>query len=60
VLTADELDGTAAGYKRVAGFDRDPLNARDRSFRGHDRVDWIDPGARLDRRLTPGDHFLLV
>jgi 2-polyprenyl-6-methoxyphenol hydroxylase-like FAD-dependent oxidoreductase len=28
VLTADELDGTAAGYKRVAGFDRDSLNAR--------------------------------
>ena len=28
VLTADELDGTAAGYKRVAGFDRDALNAR--------------------------------
>jgi hypothetical protein len=27
VLTADELDGTAAAYKRV-GFDRDALNAR--------------------------------
>jgi 5-methylphenazine-1-carboxylate 1-monooxygenase len=28
VLTALELDGTASGYKRVAGFDRDELNAR--------------------------------
>jgi 5-methylphenazine-1-carboxylate 1-monooxygenase len=28
VLTAAELEGTAAGYKRVAGFDRDALNAR--------------------------------
>jgi 5-methylphenazine-1-carboxylate 1-monooxygenase len=39
VLTADELDGTAAGYKRVAGFYRDALNARDRSFRGNDSAD---------------------
>ena len=28
VLTAAELDGTAAGYKRIAGFDKDALNAR--------------------------------
>jgi len=28
VLTPEELDGTAARYKRVAGFDRDELNAR--------------------------------
>jgi 5-methylphenazine-1-carboxylate 1-monooxygenase len=29
VLTPEELDGTAAAYKRVAGFDRDELNARE-------------------------------
>jgi 2-polyprenyl-6-methoxyphenol hydroxylase-like FAD-dependent oxidoreductase len=29
VLTAEELEGTAAGYKRIAGFDRDALNARE-------------------------------
>ena len=28
VLTPDELEGTAAAYKNVAGFDRDALNAR--------------------------------
>jgi len=28
VLTAEELEGTAAAYKQVAGFDRDALNAR--------------------------------
>jgi 5-methylphenazine-1-carboxylate 1-monooxygenase len=28
VLTAEELEGTAASYKRLAGFDRDALNAR--------------------------------
>ncbi len=28
VLTTEELNGTATGYKRVAGFDRDELNAR--------------------------------
>lgn len=28
VLTAAELEGTAAGYKRIAGFDKDALNAR--------------------------------
>jgi 2-polyprenyl-6-methoxyphenol hydroxylase-like FAD-dependent oxidoreductase len=28
VLTAAELEGTAAGYRRLAGFDRDALNAR--------------------------------
>ena len=27
-LTPDELYGTADGYKRIAGFDRDALNAR--------------------------------
>jgi len=28
VLTTEELEGTAAGYKRIAGFDKDVLNAR--------------------------------
>jgi hypothetical protein len=28
VLTAVELDQTASEYKRLAGFDRDALNAR--------------------------------
>jgi 5-methylphenazine-1-carboxylate 1-monooxygenase len=28
VLTQPEREATAAGYKRVAGFDRDALNAR--------------------------------
>jgi 2-polyprenyl-6-methoxyphenol hydroxylase-like FAD-dependent oxidoreductase len=28
VLTAQELDNTAASYKQMAGFDRDALNAR--------------------------------
>ena len=28
VLSAGELEGTADGYKRLAGFDRDALNAR--------------------------------
>jgi 2-polyprenyl-6-methoxyphenol hydroxylase-like FAD-dependent oxidoreductase len=28
VLSAAELEGTASGYKQVAGFDRDALNAR--------------------------------
>jgi 5-methylphenazine-1-carboxylate 1-monooxygenase len=28
VLTPEELEGTAAGYKRIAGFDRDALNVR--------------------------------
>jgi 2-polyprenyl-6-methoxyphenol hydroxylase-like FAD-dependent oxidoreductase len=28
VLTPAELEGTAAGYKRIAGFDKDALNAR--------------------------------
>jgi 2-polyprenyl-6-methoxyphenol hydroxylase-like FAD-dependent oxidoreductase len=28
VLTAAELEGTAAGYKQIAGFDKDALNAR--------------------------------
>jgi 5-methylphenazine-1-carboxylate 1-monooxygenase len=28
VLTPEELEGTAAGYRRIAGFDRDALNAR--------------------------------
>ncbi len=28
VLTQDELEGTAAAYKRVAGFDKDALNGR--------------------------------
>jgi 2-polyprenyl-6-methoxyphenol hydroxylase-like FAD-dependent oxidoreductase len=28
VLSAAELEGTAAAYKRVAGFDREALNAR--------------------------------
>jgi 2-polyprenyl-6-methoxyphenol hydroxylase-like FAD-dependent oxidoreductase len=28
VLTPAELEGTADGYKRIAGFDRDALNAR--------------------------------
>lgn len=28
VLTAEELEGTAAGYKRIAGFDVEALNAR--------------------------------
>ena len=28
VLTPAELEETAAGYKRIAGFDRDALNAR--------------------------------
>ena len=29
VLTPAELKETAAGYKRIAGFDREALNARD-------------------------------
>jgi len=29
VLTADELEGTASAYKRLAGFDRESLNTRD-------------------------------
>lgn len=29
VLSAAELEGTAAAYKRLAGFDKDALNARD-------------------------------
>ena len=29
VLTPSELEGTAANYKRLAGFDRDALNARE-------------------------------
>jgi 2-polyprenyl-6-methoxyphenol hydroxylase-like FAD-dependent oxidoreductase len=29
VLTPEELEGTAAGYKRIAGFDKDALNARE-------------------------------
>ena len=29
VLTADELEGTASAYKRLAGFDRKSLNTRD-------------------------------
>jgi 2-polyprenyl-6-methoxyphenol hydroxylase-like FAD-dependent oxidoreductase len=28
VLTREELEGTAAGYKQIAGFDKDALNAR--------------------------------
>jgi 2-polyprenyl-6-methoxyphenol hydroxylase-like FAD-dependent oxidoreductase len=28
VLTAQELDGTAAAYKQIAGFDKDALNTR--------------------------------
>jgi 2-polyprenyl-6-methoxyphenol hydroxylase-like FAD-dependent oxidoreductase len=28
VLTAAELEGTAAGYKQIAGFDKDALNTR--------------------------------
>jgi 2-polyprenyl-6-methoxyphenol hydroxylase-like FAD-dependent oxidoreductase len=28
VLTPAELEGTATGYKRIAGFDKDALNAR--------------------------------
>ena len=28
VLSAEELEATAAGYKRIAGFDKDALNAR--------------------------------
>ena len=28
VLTPEELEGTAAGYKQIAGFDRDALNSR--------------------------------
>ena len=28
MLTAEELEGTAAGYKQIAGFDKDALNAR--------------------------------
>jgi 5-methylphenazine-1-carboxylate 1-monooxygenase len=28
VLSPAELEGTAAGYKRIAGFDKDALNAR--------------------------------
>lgn len=28
ILTAEELEGTAANYKRLAGFDKDALNAR--------------------------------
>jgi 5-methylphenazine-1-carboxylate 1-monooxygenase len=28
VLTAEELEGTAAGYKHIAGFDKDALNNR--------------------------------
>jgi hypothetical protein len=28
VLTPAELEGTAAAYKQVAGFDKDALNAR--------------------------------
>lgn len=28
VLTEEELAGTASGYKRIAGFDKDELNAR--------------------------------
>ncbi len=28
VLTAEELEGTAAGYKQIAGFDKDALNNR--------------------------------
>ncbi len=29
VLTADELEGTASAYKKVAGFDREALNSRE-------------------------------
>ena len=28
VLSRDELEEAAAGYKRIAGFDKDELNAR--------------------------------
>ena len=28
VLSAAELEGAAAGYKRLAGFDKDDLNGR--------------------------------
>jgi len=28
VLSAEELEGTAAGYRQIAGFDRDALNSR--------------------------------
>ena len=28
VLSAEELEGVAAGYKRIAGFDKDALNSR--------------------------------
>jgi 2-polyprenyl-6-methoxyphenol hydroxylase-like FAD-dependent oxidoreductase len=28
VLSAEELEGTAAGYKQIAGFDREALNSR--------------------------------
>ncbi len=34
VLTPEELEGTAAAYKRVAGFDKDALNARPPIVRG--------------------------
>jgi hypothetical protein len=28
VLTSEELEGTAAAYKQIAGFDKDALNRR--------------------------------
>ena len=28
VLSAEELEDAAAGYKRIAGFDKDALNSR--------------------------------
>jgi len=34
VLTPEELEGTAAAYKRLAGFDVDGLNARPSIVRG--------------------------
>jgi 2-polyprenyl-6-methoxyphenol hydroxylase-like FAD-dependent oxidoreductase len=34
VLTPEELEGTAAGYKQIAGFDKDALNARPPIVRG--------------------------
>ena len=29
VLSPEELEGTAAGYKSIAGFDKDALNKRE-------------------------------
>ena len=54
VLSAEELEGTAAAYKQIAGFDKDALNSRGSIITSPEITSPAGAGESLPRALDPG------